>query len=468
VTDPQEKSSLIISFLDSNNSSYINYTIFMLGELLREEIVDEIYLKRLFVKPIIDKLIYNLKLSPFQEQINDFSNKSNYKLKIISILINLAFYEILKMKDLDNRQIELIEELLIKESDFVLIDNIFLFLGNLYEHNDYLNANEIRIYKFTIQFVEKCLENRTSQLDNSNIVTIGILFMCTYFRLIEKVFLTNKSIMNSFKFLTYYFNSDNELTSKNVLIGLYHLIEKSDDLDVNPMLYLEFINKLFRYGYNDNKLVFYILGIFTNICAFESKEIVKKLIDFGLLIFLNKLLINKDNQSYLPNILRVLSNVCSNSHEDALVMYEQGLFPKIINFCISETDKYVLIECIYILSTTCHHNDLNLNRCLVDMGILTAFNHCLKNNVGNDEIELILLGIICIFNSSRNQNNSLNNHFVLMFLDLNGLDQLERLLYNNNNNLSRIAEYIIDKFYNIEVEKFEVDINTEDQIILNN
>jgi len=265
----------------------------------------------------------------------------------------------------------------------------------------------------------------------------------------ENPILDDITTIHSFNFLTLYLFVEQE--KKNILIGLYTIIEKCDYIDFVDSIDQTFINSLFTMYFDKNylSLHFYIIGIILNLCALNTIKVVKKLIELGLFKFIKKLF--KSNEpNHLKEALLILHNVINNSIEEAIAVFEAGILQKIVCYSISEPNNKLRKECINILSIVCKYRDKIILSGLVDMGILTAFTHVLKNSNFYEEIECVVLSLMCIFDPEArdNEKNINSKKYIDLFVNLNGVSYLEKYLYHKNS-ISQIAEYIMIKYFDI-------------------
>jgi hypothetical protein len=332
-----------------------------------------------------------------------------------------------------------------------IIDSVFQLFGNSYDMDKkFLSSTEKEIFNLTLNFLVSYHQNNEANLDKyENILRTCTLIIADYYKHMDQCFLDDFSTIHSFNFLSLYLFV--ELERKNMLIGLYYITEKSDDIDIVDNIDQTLANCLFSIALDKSyqALQLYINGIILNLCALDSNKIVKKLIDLGLIKFLKKLF-NSNNCNHLENAVFILYNIINNSIDEAILVYEAGFLQKIVGYSISEANNKLRKECVNILSITCKYRDLILLSALVDMGVLTAFTHVLRNSNFYEEIECVLLALMCIFDpEARDDEKNIHNHkYIETFINLNGLPYLEKYLYCNNS-ISKIAESLMNKHFDI-------------------
>jgi hypothetical protein len=509
--NPLEKSEMILTLLNSNDYSYINYCIYMLNDLSKQDIDDCDYLRQIFSWKLINKLFSFLNLSLYEELKIEVKNSYLLKSRVMYILLNLAFYDIITLSNLNDFHINSFKEILENETDMDIIHSVFQFFSNCYNQDKkILSPTDKIIFNLSLNFLINYHQNNEVNLEKyENILHTCTLIIADYYKLIDQpnqdensksfdLTITdentksfdqtvtdentksidqtipdenNKSIdqtitdrnskyknqhiideitnIQSFNFLTLYLFVEQE--RKNILIGLYYIIEKCDNIDIVDSIDQTFVNFLFTMHFDKNylSLHFYIIGIIINLCALDTIKIVKKLIELGLIKFLKKLF--KSNESNdLKNALFILNNVVNNSIEEAIAVFEAGILQKVVSYSISEANNKLRKECINILSIACKYRDKTLLSGLVDMGILTAFTHVMKHSNFYEENECVLLSIMCIFDPEArdNEKNINSKKNIDLFTNLNGLIYLEKYLYNKNS-ISQIAEYLMNRYFDI-------------------
>lgn len=462
--NPFEKSNLILNHLNSNNYSSINYCVYMLNDLLKQDDDDDDsnikYYEQIFSRDLINKLFSLLNLSAFEEFKIDVKNYNLLKNRVINIVSNLSYYDILTLNKLDEFHLKCLESLLNNENDFVIIDYVFLFFFNTFDNGKkFLTSINTNIFIMVLNFFINYHQNNKLSLDKyENVLYTGILIISDYIKFIDQIWLTESTIINSFNFLSSYLHV--EKVRHLCLIGLYYITVKFDEIDLDSCVHREFVEYIFKLSNDHNYKLQYdcISMIIANLCASKSKQIVKKFIDYGIIKYL-KIMFNSKEQSFVEKATLILSNIILNTVEEARMIMETGFLQKIVNYTISEPNNQLRRECVYILQATCGYHDLRLISSLVEFGILTAFIHVLKTSINYEEIECVLIALLCIFNhyGCNNEINIYQKKYIERFIDLNGKVYIEKHLYHKNA-VSEIAELLMNKYFDQDIYRSDEDI----------
>ena len=231
VTDPYVKSNLILNLLNSEDYTYINYTIYMLQNLFNQE-VEVNYLRQLLTKEIFEKIFHFLKMTSSEELRLEVTNSSILKNKLVGILVNASFYDLLCLKDIGELELESFDFLLRKEQNMDTIDSVFIVLGNIYDVKMVVvNSQLKRIFSMVINFIVSYHNDNNVLLEaSSNILRVAIIILGFYFRLTDSPFMAKEEVLNSFNFLSTYLTFTN--VTRNVVLAIQYITEKSDENDI--------------------------------------------------------------------------------------------------------------------------------------------------------------------------------------------------------------------------------------------
>ena len=330
-------------YLTSENENLNIYGVYIIKEYLSQENCEEKNLENLLNK-------INIKiLSSLVDLLNKNNKKLSYTIFLILIdITSLDFKEELFIKE-ENILYKIITYLISIKNDKILSEKGIYFLRNisldniniqkiLIKNNIFIYCKEIYYkYFFDNDFIHniiKCLGNFTYD--------INIKYIKNYLILLDMI----KPYLNNFtekkrlnKYLNYIYNILINDDSDDIIIEYFfeneiykNLIEiypfNNDIVDINE-----------EKNFIDNIKVL-ILKIFGKILAINDKnDLIKKLIDFGLINFLEKILSsylnpnsdfnNNNNLSILKNLFLCISNLSMEIYY-INIFYNKDIISKLI------------------------------------------------------------------------------------------------------------------------------------------
>jgi hypothetical protein len=139
-----------------------------------------------------------------------------------------------------------------------------------------------------------------------------------------------------------------------------------------------------------------------------------------------------------------LTNLIDNSKYNIHYLINHKIINKIIELCLKDlASPFLSLNLIEFLNSLLQESDDDIKFILYKLNIINAYIKFLSNNY-NDEITLIILNGVCYFL----ENDSENKTFKREFMNLNGVEYLEKIM--NNLYIKKSSDkacFILDKFF---------------------
>ena len=319
----------------------------------------------------------------------------------------------------------------------IICNNLLMLLGNIVVYD---NSAQTNFYKSNlIDFIIKI------NIDTDNIkikeksfwaITCFILDIQSneFFKDKEEFFF---KIIDDIIFKIY----TNEIYLENLLI----CISAISDINNNNILKKFFDNKFISFILNlDRKYYYYSNIFFLNIFSYntETNEFFIKTFTNFYLFILNGL--NSNLTKIQSDCIMSLTNLIDNSKYNIHYLINHKIINKIIELCLKDlASPFLSLNLIEFLNSLLQESDDDIKFILYKLNIINAYIKFLSNNY-NDEITQIILNGVYYFL----ENDSENKTFKREFMNLNGVEYLEKIM--NNLYIKKSSDkacFILDKFF---------------------
>ena len=415
---------------------------------LKDSDIDNIYLGLYFLKNIkifskenLNKFI-NSNLNKIFLQLIE-NNKDN-KMIVNEIIIFLTEITYNDNFNLTNKIYSKLEYLsiynllfIIYVNNEIICPNLLILLGNIVFNN--ISIQKIFYESNLINLVVKI----NTDTDNIKIKEKSFWVITCFMQNIQnnKFFVDKEefffNIIDNIIFKIY----TNEIFLENVLI----CISAISDITNNKILKKFFDNKFINFILSLDKRYYYYCNIFfLNIFSLDTETnefFIKTFTDFYIFI-LNGL--NSNLTQIQSDCIMSLINLIDNSKYNIYYLIEHKIIEKIISLCLKDfTSPFLSLSLIKFINDLMIESDNDIKFILYKLNIINAYIKFLSNNY-NDEITLIILNGVCYFL----ENDSENKTFKREFMNLNGVEYLEKIM--NNLYIKKSSDkacFILDKFF---------------------
>ena len=233
----------------------------------------------------------------------------------------------------------------------------------------------------------------------------------------------------------------NEIYLENLLICISSL----SDINNNNILKKFFDNKFISFILSlDRKYYYYSNVFFLNIFSYntETNEFFIKTFNNFYLFILNGL--NSNLTKIQSDCIMCLTNLIDKSTYNIHYLINHKIIDKIIELCLKDlASPFLSLNLIEFLNSLLLDSDDDIKFILYKLNIINAYIKFLSNNYNDKITEKILNGVYYFL-----ENDSENKTFKREFMNLNGVEYLEKIM--NNLYIEKSSDkacFILDKFF---------------------
>ncbi|KAJ6225953.1 importin alpha [Anaeramoeba flamelloides] len=339
---------------------------------------------------------------------------------------------------IDNEIIPVLVEIIKSEGDKITIQAVWA-LGNI--ASDSIKNRNIIIDHFLIDVFVDIIENTQNiYLLKKTIWAASNIVRKTPIPDFESI----KNIVPIFYHLV--FSEEIEIV-KNACQAISSLFTISNP-QISKLITLDFCKYLVALLKSSKSLILPVLRIFGNIVV-GSDEVTQCVVESGFFPVIYKFL-EKKPRSIRYEICYTLSNICLGTDGQRESLINANLIPILMD--IGENDvQFVKKEAIWTLVNICLKGTDQQKIKLLSLGVLSVFVSGLKSIHTDSLISQILLAIKSLFHTNLEENENIQYQpklIIKQFEQIGGLEIIEKLLDDGNEEISTKAKIINETFFN--------------------
>jgi hypothetical protein len=251
---------------------------------------------------------------------------------------------------------------------------------------------------------------------------------------------------------TYIFRDDHIFSM--CIWGLSRISGISDENEIKILELImnnngDLLNTLLALDYDTYKeLLIPSLQIMGNLISVYNKNFVEFILSFGVIDFLNTILLSEKSKKIIKKVLWVVSNISGGDYEHIKQIVEHQIFNKVLELC-NDYDFSTKKEAIFTVHNICTHKlNFTISTFLIKKGVFNMIKDVLETYKDPLLLEMVLTSLNCILCTaipiiSLTGTNNLSNKFE----QLGGIASLEKMQEHANDNIYRLSLSILETHF---------------------